>query len=439
MMTRRIALGAIGAAGASASVSAAGKQEKAGHFDGVDPQGDDLWADVKTYADMGDHRTGALADRQCLAWMSEHFSRLGYRVETPSFAYQHVETREALVEVGSQAANLMPLWPAHFAPDAISAQVAITPWDAPGEIEGRIAIARAPFMRSASVFDPAFERPLRALLAGRPAVLIIATEGPTGGLIAQNVSPRTAPYPCPTALIAPSDLDRLAPSGVARVTLRGTTAPATAHNVVAVHGQGPRQIVISTPISGWFRCAAERGPGIALQRALARRWMELPDRLRRDATLHLLATSGHELGGIGAHAWLKSHAPKPEDTHFWLHLGAGIAAYPWRQTPTGLRRMLGGPDATRLLMVSDRRDLAAASAAFAGQPSYEQPRLVAPGEAVGETAIWMRAGYRRVAGFAAAHSFHHVPGDGPETTGPELLAPAARACAELIMSVLVSA
>jgi hypothetical protein len=80
--------------------------------------------------------------------------------------------------------------------------------------------------------------------------------------------------------------------------------------------------VISTPSSGWFHCAGERGPGIAIWLALAR-WSS-----HRESTVRytFVASSGHEIGEQGMRSFLASQAPRPSEVDIWLHLGASIAA-----------------------------------------------------------------------------------------------------------------
>jgi hypothetical protein len=92
--------------------------------------------------------------------------------------------------------------------------------------------------------------------------------------------------------------------------------------------------VVSTPSSGWFTCAGERGPGIAMLLALAE-WVGA----RSDGLNYLfVATSGHELDYLGARLFHEAHlAPPPERTRAWLHLGAQIATPPWEEEDGVLR------------------------------------------------------------------------------------------------------
>ena len=89
---------------------------------------------------------------------------------------------------------------------------------------------------------------------------------------------RQEPQPIPTLFVAPKDdvalgIAALTGSQV-RMTIHGEDRrgedAVLAHNVVARIERGPRWIVVTTPISGWFGCGGERGPGVALFLGLAR-------------------------------------------------------------------------------------------------------------------------------------------------------------------------
>lgn len=120
-----------------------------------------------------------------------------------------------------------------------------------------------------------------------------------------------------------------------KVSLDSHIASGTrASNIIGVLKRGPRWLIVSTPYSGWFTCAGERGPGVALLLRLAD-WATASD---SQYGYLFVANSGHELGFSGARQLLESGLlPAPDDTVAWLHLGASIATPVWRNTPAGLR------------------------------------------------------------------------------------------------------
>ena len=108
-----------------------------------------------------------------------------------------------------------------------------------------------------------------------------------------------------------------------------------------------RTLVVSTPRSGWFTCAGERGPGIAVWLHLAR-WAAAN---LKTVDLEFLATSGHEYENVGGATYLRAMAPKPDRVALWLHLGANVAARDWHELAQLVP--LPGADSQRLLMVSE--------------------------------------------------------------------------------------
>jgi hypothetical protein len=76
-------------------------------------------------------------------------------------------------------------------------------------------------------------------------------------------------------------------------------------------------IVIGTPISGWFACASERASGIAVARWISRSLAEQGHRVA------LVATSGHELFNLGLTHHLATHE-MPRGVI--VHIGASVGA-----------------------------------------------------------------------------------------------------------------
>jgi hypothetical protein len=111
----------------------------------------------------------------------------------------------------------------------------------------------------------------------------------------------------------------------AHVIVEAERVEASAMNVTArMRGTQPElaPLIVMTPRSGWFGCAAERGGGLATFFEVARAL----DQARPARDVHFLATSGHELGHLGLRAWLEWHTAIASSAHAWLHLGANFAA-----------------------------------------------------------------------------------------------------------------
>ncbi|MEK6405990.1 MAG: hypothetical protein AABN34_03395 [Acidobacteriota bacterium] len=383
-----------------------------------------LFEDVIAYYNRGEHRTASEVDLRTSQWLAEQLRAAGLKATFQSFELRQFFIHQTRLALGDRNIRAFPLWFPHATgPKTIDAALAV--FDKSAETrssQGRIALVKFPFDARAAVVNGSGHAEIisGAAKAGASAVIAI-TEGPTKEIIALNSPAGVEPWPIPVVLVGPRDeagLMAAARSGAkVSLLLEGEDdRAAKAKNVIATMERGKDWIVVSTPQSGWFRCAGERGPGIALFLGLAR-WAS---RRPSGASFLFVSTSGHELGGVGMKAFLKELAPPPERVLCWLHLGAGIATYSWEETATGLKR-LQEPDSRRYLMTS--RDLVPVlTDAFAGlsglTPTVDR--------AVGEFEFMLKAGYRTF-GIAAGHRFHHTPADSPEMTGPEILEPVGRA------------
>ncbi|HYL97920.1 MAG TPA: hypothetical protein VEZ90_03115, partial [Blastocatellia bacterium] len=190
---------------------------------------------------------------------------------------------------------------------------------------------------------------------------------------------------------------------------------------------GKKLIVISTPQSGWFRCAGERGPGVAYFIGLAR-WAASRD---SDTSFLFVSTSGHELGEIGMKAFVEERAPAPRHVLAWIHLGAGMATYTWEPAPNGApgMRRTNQVDSNRYLMCSSEL-VPMLEPIYSDLPGLQPRKAVA----LGEFEILIKKGYKTI-GFAAGHQFHHTPADSPEVTSPEILEPVGQALIRTIESI----
>jgi hypothetical protein len=159
-------------------------------------------------------------------------------------------------------------------------------------------------------------------------------------------------------------------------------------------------ILIATPISGWFSCASERGTGIAISRWLSQ---TLADRGLR---VGLLATAGHELFNIGLEHHLAGRAPRAK---LILHVGASVAA-----------RMPGEP-----VTLSDQlyatSNIAGAATALEAIGFRTRIADADPKNWIGEGTRWCTVGLPLLSIAGTSHWFH-TPQDKPEpATHPELL------------------
>jgi hypothetical protein len=91
---------------------------------------------------------------------------------------------------------------------------------------------------------------------------------------------------------------------------------------IAGSNPGLAPLVVTTPRSGWWECASERGGGLAC-------WLETIRTLAAAAPARdclFAAFSGHEIGFLGIDAYLASRPDLAKRAHAWIHLGANIGA-----------------------------------------------------------------------------------------------------------------
>jgi hypothetical protein len=374
----------------------------------ADPFGDAaIAASLERFAAFGVKHAGGAGDEACGAWLEGALRAAGYAVardpfDTPWFdngpsALSFADTRIAV------------------APQAVVARTGDVTGPlrldgAAGDGRGAIVVVVLPLRRWSTVLAREVAGPIAAAARDGAAGVVLVTSGPTAEIIALNAPPG-APQPLPVVLLAPKHAEPVvaAAKAGARATLSivGKGGVRRAFNVIGTLDRGKgKRVALSTPRSGWTIAAGERGGGVAAWLALAQ-WAArgLPNN-----DLTLVCTSGHEYEYVGGEHFLHGpRAPKPAETHLWVHLGANFAARDWHEFGAGRLAPLPSVDPQRVLMgtpdlIPVLRD------SFRGAPGLEAPYPSGEG-AAGELASVLAAGYRRAFGVFGAHRLHHVATD----------------------------
>lgn len=413
MLTRRDTL-ASAAAGLTLALPQAVRAQSSDPFSGAT-----LFADVQQYSSFGVHRTATAGDDAVTGWLSKRLASFGYAVDTQDVPYPLFEpqTCEIRPQEG-QAVSLFPTWPV-VPTEATSAKLCL-----PDRAEGGIAVIDIAALRSGALEWPGIgDAFLAAEKRGAKAVIGLCG-GPTGDVVAQNASFKQFAWTIPV-LVAPGRARQRLLDGANRgeswtlVSTGKQTPDAKGQNVIARRRGIGKTICVSTPKSGWFTCAGERGTGIAAWLALAKLLSSTK------ADLLFVATSGHELNNLGQKFFLDARAPSPDSVRFWLHLGANIAVSDVSVTQ-GIMRPSGNPVTTRSAMASSEL-LPAIRTAFRGVPGYEQPQDVAGVSTLGELTAFHRRGYHALCGLVGSGPLFHTPQDvAVSATTPEILEPVAR-------------
>jgi len=393
-------------------------------------------ATVQEYADFGPHCTGSFAEQQTAQWLMEQLKAAGFLVESQDVPFDYFAPHSAFIEAGGLQVSVMPVWPPvwtlqtgrngplqPYRPD----------WD---ELEkGAIAWVDLPYRRHNSIHELGIDKLLEKVAAAGAAAVVAVTHGPTGETVALNSKSGAFFSRIPIVLIGPRDARALAThrgrKTHATLTLTGSGPERrTAQNVIGKVERGGNWVIVSTPFSSWHTSAAERGSGIAIFVALAR-W--LPQVFPRQSFL-FVATTGHELGHLGANVFLQHAAPPPEESRLWLHLGAGLAARDYQeygpmllplQTADAQRFLVGNGDTVTLLRQS-----------FQGVTGLEQVYSGDSKSTSGEYSAILSAGYVPAIGAFGSHRFHHTTADTVDKTDGRLIAPVAEGFRRVLEEML---
>jgi hypothetical protein len=367
-------------------------------IDTLDPQhfmtGEYLFNDVKAYSALGEHRTASKVDRDTSAWLAKQLEGFGFSSKLVPFRVHQFQFDSARLVANGRPIPCFPLW--------LPRATRVTPLRAAiarATVKDCVTIARFP---KGGAITPAHRSVIQPLIDQGAAAIIGITPSESGELVALNSTADAEPWPVPILLVGPPEEMNLRGATEVAISIQGRDdARAEAFGTIGEIGTGKKRIVISTPSSGWFHCAGERGPGIAMWLALAR-WSS-----HRESNVRytFVASSGHELGYQGMHSFLAGAAPRPDEVGVWLHLGASIAAR----------------GSTRRLLTNRREWMPVLSRNFGSDLS---PELT--DSPPGELEELAKLGYRCF-GIAGGHTLFHCPGDLPTTTSAALLEPVGQA------------
>ena len=347
-----------------------------------------LYEWVKEYAALGPHRTGSAGDRASANWLAQRLQRAGAVVTRQDFSFDRFSGDTTLLLDGGEIPS-MPLY-----------------YQAIGKLTtDNIGTAEFSDGEHGAGLDAALEALIeQAMNAGHDA-LVIATRSATDDLLAINCEPKLRDR-LPVVLVPGRYADALRSASLV-LHYEARLKPGNSSNIIGRWGpsSSTAAFVITTPMSGWFSCASERGTGLAIALQLG----EYLARKRPQLSLQLIAPSGHELGFCGAWHQVKKINEAPAAV---LHLGSCIAAIDAR-----LQCLVHADKPTRQAV---ERALAPLSICPRQPEDHRNP-----GHWVGESQCWAKFAMPMVS-IAGMAPFFHTPLDLAETaTTPELLEQAA--------------
>jgi hypothetical protein len=350
----------------------------------MSPTGEHLYQLVQAYSVLGEHRTGTSVDQATIEWFVTELGKRGARVDKVPYRFERYVANCRLMARAAEV-EVLPLY---------------------YEAVGTVNSSRLYFTELAIVANlnaPQLDEVVtRARVSGADAA-VLATTGAGGRLVALNRAPVLGSG-FPAVLVAGSALPMLKQAAV-HLELDARLKPSESATVIGHLGQGDatNPVVLTTPLSGWFRCAGERGTGIAIALQLAK---ELAERW----PVMVVGTTGHELHYLGLQRFLVAHELHPSAV---IHLGASLAT-------TTLSPESGSTFA------SVRQGLTTAGEGIAKRlegvlAPARFPVRANPAQWLGEGEEWVRLGTPLLS-LASNFPLFHTPQDLPEhSTSPEQL------------------
>ena len=350
-----------------------------------------LYTSVVEYASLGaHHRTGTAEDARTLDWFEDRLRALGAAVERQPWTFERYEAECSVTLDGDPVATL-PLF-----------------YEGTGTVESTRPLVAAVSAVPAGAFPRWAAIVEQARSAGTP-MAVVATSSPSGKLVAPNRSPSQPGSGLPTLLVA-GELDERLRTARVHARISAGIVEGRTSNVIGRLGSGPDRdrLLLTTPLSGWFRCAGERATGIAVMLAVA-------EQLAAEGVpLLVTGNSGHELVDLGAHHFAATKPAARAIVHFGASIAAGEREAGELRLTERVRIRAWAPGAG-----------AALTAAFA--PLGKTPVVVPDAERinpeswVGEARVWCTLD-RPLLSMAGGFSLFHTPDDVPElATSPALL------------------
>ncbi len=365
--------------------------------------------DIQTYFDFGNKQTGRSGDINAAIWQESELAKLGFKTSRQKLSVMGAKDLISFIEFGVDKIPLLPQYPLQFTPEnGIDGEFAyFLPEQKITNISGKIVLLLLPYGRWSSILHPYILNPLKAAANGGAAAVIIGTTGPSGDALALNTPIKLDGINIPIAIIDQIGRGKLLSNPPQKInfTQSGSLTNFDSFNLIGKLDKGfDKWLVVSSPRSGWFSCAAERGPGVAVWLALARYLAKSKIKYN----LAFISTSGHEFENFGTEILAQADLPKPDKTQLWLHLGAGFAANDWFELGVKLLK-LNNVDAQRILYSSPNFNELCTNN-FKNQAGLEITRN-ASAKSAGEAGKIVENGYGNIIAFAGAHRFHHSPND----------------------------
>jgi hypothetical protein len=367
------------AAGMAAALVLASRTRRVAATTGPD-LGTRLYELVRIYAKRTHHRTGSRKEWRTTNWFAGELARRGATTSLVPYDFDRFIGRTH-VAIGGRRVQSLPLFYSW-----------IGAVDTTAPATGSLVVAN----NSSAADLPVLIA--NAQSAGAPALVLATTSNldAEGRIIAVNLDPVLGSG-LPVVLVGGAQATTLAGAAI-RVRARARLVPGRSSNVYAVFGTPAADpVVVATPLSGWWRCAGERGTGIAVA-------LELAARLAQSYPTIVIGTTGHELNYLGLMRFL---AQQPLTPRLIVHLGASVAA--------GTADGVGGLTLSSMRFAAENFDAATGAAVAAALAPASFIDLHDPVAFLGEGTIWQTVGAPLLS-FSGTFPLFHTDGDTAKQT-----------------------
>jgi len=350
---------------------------------------------VHEYSDLGFHRTGTDVDTKTNTWFARYLKTFGASVSCPPYAFDRFDYDVTLLSDGAVVESL-PLF-----------------YHCVGQVEtDRVAVVELSMDHADNGMDAVIDGLCRNAVAEGYQALVLATMGATGALVAVNRGPGRG-NDIPVVLVPGHASDELQRSELF-LHYDAQLFSAQSANVVARFGESHHasRMVLTTPLSGWFSCAGERGTGIAVVLALAE---EFASRV----PMTVIGATGHELGMMGGFLSAGDCVPHPESV---FHIGSCVASRgdDGQEPDAALTSDLQ----TTLHVDSDVEAHVIDAVKSLNGRLCRVPGTSDPGQWVGESRCWAGKTRNMISVAGASPLFHTVDDVAVRATTPSLLSQA---------------
>ena len=373
---------------------------------------------IREYDAQGIHRTGTEGDQECARWLAEEARVLGAEVELEGLSFERIDIVQCFVEIeGGERIEAVPVYNT-----VRTGQDGVRGLAADEGSEGAAIGFRAVAPNGSGSAE------IHAFRASAPWQAVVAVTGGERfglppGLALINAEGYASPTSPPTVHVGSESLGALEDAArtgrpVRVVNHWNKTATEVFNTVATLVGRRPElePLMVMTPRSGWWRCASERGGGIAV-------WLEMMRALAEakvDRTVHFVASTGHELGHYGLEDYLEKRHELISSAVAWVHLGANFG------TAVGGGLLFQASDEEMRTLVLE------AMARYGREPARETP----VGErALGEARNIFDGGGRFFSLIGTNGLFHHPSDRWPEAVDVAAVAAIARAFSEVAIEL----